>query len=83
MQYYQEGRQGLLGRWWETRWPSLSIEGGCWEGWELWGRQVVQVIDLFPSSPVPLPWQGVRVPARGQPLFLLGVIHPEERDSGG
>lgn len=42
----------------------------------------MQGIGLGPSSPVPLPRQGVGVPARGQPLFLSGVAHPEERDSG-
>ena len=35
---------------------------------------------LLPLLPFPLPWQDGRVP-RGHPL-LLGVAHPEERDSG-
>lgn len=83
MQYYQEGCQGLLGWWRESQQPRLSLgEVGLLE-------EVVAVepiddlgIDFFyPSSPSPFPGKMAGVPARGHPL-LLGVVRPEERDSG-
>lgn len=39
------------------------------------------LIFFYPSSPSPFPGKMAGVSARGQPL-LLGVVHPEERDSG-
>lgn len=38
-------------------------------------------IDLFPLLPC-FPGEVAGVPTSRQPLFLLGVIRPEERDSG-
>lgn len=57
MQYYQEGCQGLWGLGRETRWPSLSIEGGgaagrsgsC--GADRWSRLLIFVPPLL--SPFP------------------------------
>lgn len=40
------------------------------------------VLIFFPLPLTPFPGEMAGVPARGQPLFLLGVIHPEVRDSG-
>lgn len=81
MQYYQEGCQGLLGWWQEGDPVAQSVDGGrrgCWETWELWSGGVVQVIDLFPSLPAPLPWQDVRGPRQRAAPFSVGC-HPPRR----
>lgn len=76
MQYYQEGYQGLLGQWLAGDPMAQSVDrrrrGYC-KASELWTRQVAfWVLIFFPTSPLPFPSKMAGVPARGQPLFLLG-----------
>lgn len=72
---------GLVG-WWRggPAAPCVAGGGGALGRSQQWGQQVTWVLIFFyPSSPFPGKMAGVS--ARGQPL-LLGVVHPEERDSG-
>lgn len=74
MQYYPEGRQGLLGRWREARWPSLSIEGGgaagrsgsC--GADRWSRLLI----FFPPLLSPFPGKVSGSPPEDSPFFCWG-----------
>lgn len=67
---------GLVGQWrGGPAAPRAAGGGGALGRSQQWSQQVT----FYPSSPFPGKMAGVS--ARGQPL-LLGVVHPEERDSG-
>lgn len=84
MQYYQEGHQGLLGRWRETRWPSLSIEGGgaagrsgsC--GADRWSRLLI----FFPPLLSPFPGKVSGSPPEDSPFFCWVSSTPKKGIQG-